>query len=244
MPQKKTKVAAIGDIHITESDKGKWGEFFRTASAEADVLILAGDLTNTGHPAEAQILKEELSACTIPVVAVLGNHDHDRELQDEITEILADENFHILDGDSIIIGNLGIAGIKGFGGGFDGKMLSMFGEKMWKDVVQHTVDDTLKLDAALSRLESEHPELTKVVVLHYAPIKETLKGEPEEIFPFMGCSRLAEPIIRREISAVFHGHAHIGALQGKLVNGTTVYNVSKPVLQMAQVQHGFYLLEV
>jgi Icc-related predicted phosphoesterase len=242
--KKKTRIAAVGDIHVRENDKGKWIEYFRTVSEQADILILAGDLTDTGRAADAITLREELKACTIPVVGVLGNHDYEADEQAEIKKALHSENICILDGDSIVIGNVGIAGIKGFGGGFDQHMLPLWGEKMNKQFVQEAVNEALCLDRALAKLDSEHTDLKKIVVMHYSPIKATVLGEPEPIFPFLGSSRLAEPINRREVVAAFHGHAHVGTLEGTTSNGVKVFNVSKPLLLKAGYTPPFYIFEV
>lgn len=240
----KTKIAAIGDIHVRETDTGKWEEFFKHVSENADVLLLCGDLTDTGRLAEAEVLAHELKYCNIPVVAVLGNHDYERDHQKGIRKTLMRENVHLLDGDCVVIGDVGFAGVKGFGGGFDKGMLGMFGEQMIKNFVQEAVDEALKLDGALARLDSEHENLKKIVLLHYSPIKATVVGEPEQIFPFLGSSRLAEPINRREVVAAFHGHAHIGTLEGETSKGVKVYNVSKPILDKMDLEFPYYLLEV
>ena len=157
--RKRTRLATVGDIHIKETDQGKWVDFFKTASRDADILILAGDLTDTGHLNEAEILKEELKACSIPVIAVLGNHDFERNQQKIIKKMLESDQVYVLDGESVVINEVGFAGIKGFGGGFDRYMLSMFGEEMFKSFVQEAVDETLKLDRALAHLENNYDDL-------------------------------------------------------------------------------------
>jgi Icc-related predicted phosphoesterase len=240
----KTRIAAIADIHVKETDKDKWTGLFREASQQADVLLICGDLTNTGDEGEAQVLKDELKACTIPVIAVLGNHDYEKGRQKTIRQLLQNENIHILDGEAIAIGDTGFAGVKGFGGGFDNHMLDMFGEAAMKAFVQEAVDETLRLDRALARLDQQHENLKKIAVLHYSPLQDTVKGEPEQIYPFLGSSRLAEPLIRRQVVAVFHGHAHAGTMEGSLAGGIKVFNVAKPVLAKASPERPFYLLEV
>ncbi|TPE43029.1 metallophosphoesterase family protein [Pontibacter mangrovi] len=242
--EKKTRIAAVGDIHVRETDRGKWEEFFTKVSEEAEVLLLCGDLTDTGRTAEAEILADELKACSIPVVAVLGNHDYERDNQKSIRKVLLKQNVHMLDGDSVVIGDVGFAGVKGFGGGFDKGMLGMFGEPMIKSFVQEAVDEALKLDGALSRLESDNVDIKKIAVLHYAPIRATVEGEPEQIFPFLGSSRLAEPINRRGVVAAFHGHAHIGTLEGETSKGVKVFNVSKPILMKEGFDPPYYIFEV
>ncbi|WP_242928781.1 metallophosphoesterase family protein [Pontibacter vulgaris] len=244
-PQREiTRIAAVGDIHVRETDRGKWEDLFREISTQADVLLLCGDLTDTGRVAEAEILAKELRLCTIPVVAVLGNHDYDHDNQKGIRKALISENVHLLDGDSVVIGNVGFAGVKGFGGGFDKAMLGMFGEKMMKDFVQEAVDESLKLDAALARLDGENENIKKIAVLHYSPIQATVVGEPEQIFPFLGSSRLVEPLNRRQVVAAFHGHAHIGTLEGVTNSGVKVFNVSKPILVREGYTLPFFIFEV
>jgi Icc-related predicted phosphoesterase len=240
----KFRIAAVGDIHVRETDKDKWTDYFRAVSQQADVLLLCGDLTDSGHATEAEVLADELKACSIPVVGVLGNHDFDEDEQADIKKALVSENVHILDGDSVVIGNVGFAGVKGFCGGFDKFMMPLFGEGMMKQFVQAVVDETLKLDRALSRLDSENEDLKKVVILHYAPIKETVVGEPEQIFPFLGSSRLVEPINSRQVVAAFHGHAHAGTLEGETAAGVKVFNVAKLILQKAGFDPPFYLFEI
>lgn len=243
--ERKTRIAAVGDIHVRENDRGKWLEYFRAISKSADILVLAGDLTDTGHTNEAEVLIEELKACTIPVVGVLGNHDYERDLQKQIKKMLEASNIQILDGEAVVINDVGFAGVKGFGGGFDRYALSMFGETAMKNFVQEAVQDVLRLDRALNHLDNEFPDIKKtIVILHYSPIKDTVVGEPPEIFPFLGSSRLAEPIDSRKVSAAFHGHAHIGTIEGQTAKGVKVYNVAKPVLQKAGISPSFFLLEL
>jgi len=221
----------MADIHIHEADSGRWSDCFKKISAEAKVLIIAGDLTNTGDEAEAHILANLLKQCTIPVVAVLGNHDYEKGREKLIRQALQNQNIHILDGESVVIEGIGFAGIKGFGGGFDNHMLSMFGENTMKDFVQEAVNEALQLDRALARLDQEHEHLKKIAIMHYSPISATVVGEPPAIYPFLGCSRLAEPLLRRKVLATFHGHAHLGTMQGRVGNESMVYNVAIPVLE-------------
>jgi Icc-related predicted phosphoesterase len=241
--ERKVRIAAVGDIHVRESDKGKWVEFFKEASRAADVLLICGDLTDTGDEAEAQVLAEELRSCSIPVVGVLGNHDFEKGRHKLIRQIVHNEHVHILDGEAIVLNDIGFAGVKGFGGGFDNHMLSMFGEGAMKAFVQEAVDEALRLDRALARLDAEYKVERKVVLMHYSPIKETIIGEPEPIYPFLGSSRLAEPLNRRNVIAAFHGHAHVGSLEGKTSGGVPVYNVSKPILLKAGYKCPFYVFE-
>lgn len=240
----KTRIAAVADIHVQETEKGIWSEYFRQVSKQADVFLICGDLTNTGDEAEAQLLSEELKSCSIPVVAVLGNHDHEKGRHKTIRKIIQNDNVHLLDGETVVIGELGFAGVKGFGGGFDNHMLSMFGETAMKAFVQEAVDEALRLDRALTRLDQQHENLKKIALMHYSPVKNTVVGEPEQIFPFLGCSRLAEPLIRRKVTAVFHGHAHAGASEAQMEDGIKVFNVARPVLMKAGFDPPFFIFEV
>lgn len=240
----KTTLAALADMHIKMSDKGRWTECFQEISKRANILLICGDLTDTGDEEEAQILADELKSCTIPVIGVLGNHDYEKGRQKQIRQILQEANMTILDGEAIVIENIGFAGVKGFGGGFDRYMLSMFGEESMKAFVQEAVNESLQLDRALARLEQEHPSIPKIALLHYSPIKETVIGEPEQIFPFLGSSRLADPLHRRKVYAAFHGHAHAGQLDGTSSGGVKVFNVALPVLKNSNKRLPYYLLEI
>lgn len=240
----KVKIAAVADVHVREGDKGKWADYFKEVSRHADVLIIAGDLTDTGDDGEAQVLADEMRACSIPVLCVLGNHDHEKGRHKLIRKILQNDHVHVLDGECIVLKGIGFAGIKGFGGGFDKHMLSMFGEGAMKAFVQEAVDEALHLDRALARLEQENNDIKKVAILHYAPIAETIKGEPEAIYPFLGSSRMAEPLERRNVVAAFHGHAHAGQLEGTTANGVKVYNVAKHILLKEGYDLPYFLLEV
>ena len=239
-----TRIAAVGDIHFRETDKGIWADYFKEVSSKSDMLVIAGDLTDTGDEAEAQVLADELKSCAVPVIAVLGNHDYEKGRHKLIRQILVQNGVHVLDGESVVINNIGFAGVKGFGGGFGRSMLSFFGEGAMKAFVQEAVDEVLHLDRALSRLETEHLAEKKIAVMHYAPIKDTVIGEPESIFPFLGCSRLEEPLNRHNVAAAFHGHAHVGSLQGKTSAGVSVFNVAKPILIQQGYKCPFYILEI
>jgi Icc-related predicted phosphoesterase len=240
----KVRVAAVGDIHVRQGEKGKWQACFGEVSERADVLLLCGDLTDTGDEDEAKILADELKTCRVPVVAVLGNHDYEKGKHKIIRQTMQDAGVHMLDGEAVVIKGVGFAGVKGFGGGFDRYMLSMFGEAAMKAFVQETVDEVLRLDRALTSLDKEHGDLPKIAVMHYAPIKDTIQGEPEVIYPFLGSSRLAEPLNRRNVQAAFHGHAHVGVLEGATETGIKVFNVALPILQKYGNDCGFYIFEV
>jgi Icc-related predicted phosphoesterase len=224
--KKSLRIAAIGDIHLDEQRRGALQPLFAEISERADVLVLAGDLTNHGTPAEARVVAEELTSCRVPIVTVLGNHDYQSNAADEMRQILKSAHVALLDEESFEQNGVGFVGLKGFAGGFGRYILAPFGEADIKRFVQVAVDDALQLEGMLSRLETER----KVVVLHYAPIAETLAGEPLEIFPFLGCSRLADPINNFCVDAVFHGHAHHGTPVGETSAGIPVYNVAYPLM--------------
>jgi len=244
--QKTIRIAAVGDLHVRETDRGKWKEYFTAICQTADILVLAGDLTDTGDEDEAALLVEELKGCNIPMVGVLGNHDYEKGRQKLIKETLAQANIRILDGESVVIHGVGFAGVKGFGGGFGPAMLSKFGEEMMKLFVQEAVDEALKLERALARLGQHGGEVRKIAILHYAPIADTVAGEPLEIYPFLGSSRLWEPIQRNsdEVIGVFHGHAHKGQFAAETAEGVKVWNVSLPLLTQQGKPHPFHMLEV
>ncbi|HWL00434.1 MAG TPA: metallophosphoesterase [Parapedobacter sp.] len=246
MNQKTIRIAAVGDLHVRETDRGKWKEYFTAICQTADILVLAGDLTDTGDEDEAALLVEELKGCNIPMVGVLGNHDYEKGRQKLIKETLAQANIRILDGESVVIHGVGFAGVKGFGGGFGPAMLSKFGEEMMKLFVQEAVDEALKLERALARLGQHGGEVRKIAILHYAPIADTVAGEPLEIYPFLGSSRLWEPIQRNsdEVIGVFHGHAHKGQFAAETAEGVKVWNVSLPLLTQQGKPHPFHMLEV
>ncbi|MGV3762787.1 metallophosphoesterase family protein [Parapedobacter sp.] len=244
--QRTIRIAAVGDLHVREADRGKWKEYFTIICQSADIMVLAGDLTDTGDEDEAALLVEELKGCNIPMVGVLGNHDFEKGRQKLIKETLTQSGIQILDGESVVIQGIGFAGVKGFGGGFGSAMLSKFGEEMIKRFVQEAVDEALKLERALARLGQHGGGVRKIVILHYAPIADTVIGEPLEIYPFLGSSRLLEPIQRNgdDILAVFHGHAHKGQFAAETPDGIKVWNVSLPLLTQQGNPHPFHMLEV
>lgn len=221
------RVAAIGDLHCTSRSTGKLQTLFNHVADRADVLALCGDLTDYGSAEEARILAHELSGLPIPIVAVLGNHDFESETPDEVRKILSDVGVRVLDGESCVIEDIGFAGVKGFAGGFGRGTLGFWGEGAIKRFVQEALDEELKLESALARLRTHR----RVVLLHYAPVRATVEGEPLEIYPYLGCSRLEEPLNRYRVDAVFHGHAHYGSLEGETASGAPVYNVALPLLR-------------
>ena len=220
------RVAAVGDLHCSKTSQGAFQSLFARISEAADVLLVPGDLTDYGLPEEAAILAKELHTLRIPIVAVLGNHDIESDKGAEVRQILADAGVTMLDGDATELLGIGIAGVKGFGGGFGRRALGPWGESIIKQFVREAVDEALKLEAALARLRTKQ----LVAMMHYAPIQQTVEGEPLEIYPFLGSSRLEEPIGRYPVTLVLHGHAHRGQLEGRTQGGVPVYNVSMPLL--------------
>jgi Icc-related predicted phosphoesterase len=222
------RIAAVGDLHCSKTSRGRVEPILAAMAEAADVLCLCGDLTDYGLKEEAVILAAELAVVgKKPVLCVLGNHDYESGRVDEVRDVLCEAGAVILCGESIEVAGIGFAGAKGFGGGFGARALEPWGEATLKAFVQEALDEALKLERALSRLQTSQ----RVALLHYAPIIDTVAGEPPEIFPFLGSSRLEEPINRFAACAVFHGHAHHGALEGRTSAGVPVYNVSAPALQ-------------
>ena len=217
--------AAIGDLHIREDRTSLFRELFAEVSTKADVLVLCGDLTDVGRPREAEVLVEDLRACSIPIVGVLGNHDYESDRVEDVKNILKSAGVHLLNGQSYEINGVAFVGVKGFIGGFGRRMLASFGEAVVKALVSESVSETMRLENSMRAVKSERA----VVVLHYAPIPDTVEGEPLEIFPFLGSSRLSETIDRFKVSAVVHGHAHHGRYEGRTPRGAPVYNVAVPV---------------
>lgn|SRR5262249_27736777 len=235
------KIAAVADLHYQESGPHlSYHDVFVQVSEKAHVLALCGDLTNLGLPSEAERLASDLSACKIPVVGVLGNHDYQSGRAEEVKKILKSAHMFLLDGESCEVAGLGFAGVKGFGGGFGEHMLSSFGEDGMKAFVTEAVNECLKLEVGLRSLDLKQ----KVVILHYSPIAETLQGESPEIFPFLGCSRMAETIDRFEVTAVCHGHAHRGSARGKTLKGVPVYNCCLELAKHAAEHQPYVLIEI
>jgi Icc-related predicted phosphoesterase len=225
---KNIRFAAVGDLHCTKESAGTLRGLFAQASEAADALLLCGDLTDYGMPEEAKVLADELSVVSVPIVAVLGNHDYESGVPDEVRKVLMEHaGVRVLDGEAVEIHGVGIAGAKGFCGGFGRGSLGAWGEPAIKAFVNEAIQEALKLESALAKLRTPQ----RIALLHYSPIAGTVEGEPLEIFPFLGSSRLEDPLVRYPVAAVFHGHAHRGVLEGKTVNGVPVYNVAKPLLQ-------------
>ena len=224
------RVAAVGDVHCTKTSQGALQPLFQQINDSADILVLCGDLTDYGLPEEAQVLAKELTiSLKIPVIAVLGNHDFESGQAQEVQRILGDAGVRTLDGDGCEVHGIGFAGVKGFGGGFGERALGAWGEEGIKRFVREVIDEALKLERAIARLNTRQ----RIVVLHYAPVRATVEGEPLEIFPFLGSSRLEEPLNRYPVTAVFHGHAHHGSPEGRTQRDVPVYNVALPLLRRA-----------
>ena len=219
------RVAAIGDLHVPQNSGQVLQALFDKVSQNADVLCLCGDLTRLG----------------LPVVAVLGNHDYQSGQAEEVKKILRAAKVVVLEEtETFELNGVGFAGAKGFGGGFDNHMLTPFGEESIKHFVNEAVNESLKLEVALNSLRTEKT----VVVLHYAPIAATVVGEPPEIFPFLGSSRLAETIDHFNVNVVFHGHAHQGTYEGKTMKGIPVYNCCIQLVQKTNPDQPYALIEV
>ncbi len=221
------RIAALSDVHVTKDSRGQLAPIVQQAAQGADVLLICGDLTDYGTVEEAQVLVRELASVQVPILTVLGNHDFESGHAAEVTAILREAGVRVLDGEATEVDGVGFAGIKGFCGGFGRHALGPWGESAIKGFVREALDEALKLEAALARLRTSQ----RIAVLHYAPIVGTVVGEPLEIYPFLGTSRLEEPLIRYPVAAVFHGHAHTGSPEGQLSNGTPVYNVALPLLR-------------
>ena len=227
------RIAAVGDVHVGADSRGMLRPGFETLRERADVLLLAGDLTRCGTPDEASVLVDEVRDVGVPVVAVLGNHDHHSGRVKELVAVLRGGGITVLDGSSTVVEagghRLGIAGSKGFGGGFAGACASEFGEPEMKAFVGHTKALADRLHGALSSLDTDF----RVALLHYAPVPDTLAGERPEIFPFLGSYLLAEAVDKAGADLVVHGHAHGGTEKGVTAAGVHVRNVAQPVIRQA-----------
>ena len=221
------RIAATADLHFSPARFNQLHDQLNRVRDEADVFILAGDLTNFGKPEEMEPLLNVLVRLRVPIIAVLGNHDFESDRQAELTRMMSQEGIKVLDGSAYERDGVGFAGTKGFVGGFGRGVLTAFGEQEVKTFVRASIDETLRLERAMSQLRTRK----RVVVLHYAPIAATVQGESLVIFPFLGTSRLAEVIDRHGADLVIHGHAHNGACDGKTATGIPVHNVAITLLQ-------------
>ena len=234
------RIAATADIHFTPQSYDRIRDPLARVRDEADLLVIAGDLTNYGRPDEMHSLLNALVRLRIPIVAVLGNHDYESGQEQELIKMMTAEGIKVLDGSSYERDGVGFAGTKGFLGGFGKGMLTAFGEKEVKAFVQAGLDETLKLERSLTMLRT--PKI--VIVTHYAPVVETVQGEPLEIWPYLGSSRLAEVIDRHQAALALHGHAHHGKLDGKTTAGIPVHNVAMSLLLAQNPPKPYRVFEV
>ena len=234
------RVAAAADIHAREGDAGRLHALVRDVAQDADVLVLGGDLTDLGRLEQAEVLLEAFDDCSIPVIATLGNHDYESGNAEEISRLLAESRVHLLNRSSVIIDGVGFSGVKGFGGGFDGTLINSFGEGIFKAFVSEGILESEALKNELRKLGTER----RVAVLHYAPIRETVEGEPPEIYAFLGTSRLGAALDEGGAAVAFHGHAHNGAFKGETPGGVPVFNVSLPVLEQEGLEKPYHVVEV
>jgi uncharacterized protein len=221
------RIAATADLHFTPQSYDRIRDQMGRVRDQADLLVIAGDLTNYGTPQEMESLLNALVRVRVPIVAVLGNHDCESGQDVELMRMMTAEGIKVLDGTAYERDGVGFAGAKGFAGGFGRGVLTAFGENSVKAFVQAGIDEALKLERAMSQLRTEK----RVVVMHYAPIAATVQGEPAEIYPYLGTSRLAEVVDRHGADLVVHGHAHHGSPEGSTTAGVRVYNVGLPLLQ-------------
>jgi uncharacterized protein len=221
------RIAATADLHFTPQRYGALRDQLNRVRDEADVLVVAGDLTNFGQPEEMEPLLNALVRLRVPVIVVLGNHDYESDKHPELMRMLTDAGIKVLDGSAYERDGIGFAGTKGFIGGFGRGMLTAFGEPEVKTFVRAGIDEAVKLERAMSQLRTAK----RVVVLHYSPIAATVEGEAPEIYPFLGTSRLAEVVDRHGADLVLHGHAHNGKPDGCTTAGVPVHNVAITLLQ-------------
>jgi Icc-related predicted phosphoesterase len=235
------RIAAVGDLHCRADTRKNIGISLAGVDSEAQCLLLAGDLTDHGTAEEAAWLAEELSQFKVTKVAVLGNHDYESGQEAVVKQKLEEAGIRVLDGEPLALGDeMGIAGIKGFAGGFEHAQLQRFGEVPLKAFVDACIAEELKLENALFQLRTR----VRIALLHYSPCRPTLEGEPLEIYPFLGATRLSGPIDQLRPAAVFHGHAHRGTLRGATRGGVPVYNVALPVLRRLEKPVGYLALDL
>ncbi len=221
------RIAAIGDLHFRTRDNEELESIFRRIEGEADVLLLAGDLTDSGLPAEMDALLNATGKIRLPIVAVLGNHDHENDRAEDLHRMMTDQGIHVLNGTTFEFSGVGFVGTKGFCGGFGPRVVQPFGERLIKQFVQGGIDESTRLKNGLAELKTSH----KVALLHYSPAVETLSGEPPEIYAFLGTSWLGDAIDLHGADFALHGHAHQGSPEGRTPKDIPVYNVSRFVRQ-------------
>jgi Icc-related predicted phosphoesterase len=234
------RIAATADLHFAPQSATVLRDQLDKVRDEADLLIVAGDLTNYGRPAEMEPLLNTFVRLRIPIVAVLGNHDYESEQTPELLRMMTAAGIKVLEGSAYERDGVGFAGTKGFVGGFGRGILTAFGEPEIKAFVRASIDEALKLERAMSQLRTSK----RIVVLHYAPIATTTEGEAPEISPFLGTSRLAEVIDRHGADLVVHGHAHNGKLNGHTAGGIPVHNVAITLLQSQQPPAAYRIFNV
>ena len=227
------RIAAVGDVHVDKDVLGRYRPALEQLPGVADALLIAGDLTRHGTVEEAKCMATEFGDLGVPVVVVLGNHDHQSDQQDAVSDVLRQAGITVLEGDTTVLElhghRLGIAGVKGFGGGFAGACASKFGEREMKNFVGTTEAIAERLGAALRGLECD----ALVALTHYSPVPETLVGEPLEIYPFLGSYLLGQAIDSAPTALALHGHAHHGSERGRTPGGVPVRNVAHPVIKQA-----------
>jgi Icc-related predicted phosphoesterase len=234
------RIAATADLHFSPQSYDKIRDTMARVRDEADLLVLAGDLTNYGRPPEMESLLNALVRLRVPTVAVLGNHDYESGQEGELIRLMSDAGIKVLDGTGYERDGVGFAGTKGFPGGFGRGVLTAFGEPEVKAFVQAAINETMKLERAMSQLRT--PKI--VVVLHYAPVADTVQGEPTEIYPYLGSSRMAEVVDRHGANLVLHGHAHHGSPNGKTTAGVPVHNVALMLLQQQNPPVAFRVFDL
>jgi Icc-related predicted phosphoesterase len=234
------RIAATGDVHFGEDSAGSLRPCLERIDRDADALLLAGDLTKYGDPAQARVLADELHDLPVPIVTVLGNHDYHSDRQDEVRAVLERAGVTVLEGERCVIevngADVGIAGGKGFGGGFAGSSGTEFGEPQMKAFIHHSRTMAENLERALAEIEDVD---VKIALMHYSPIRDTLEGEPPEIYPFLGTFLLAEAVDRTGVDLALHGHAHHGSEKGVTPGGVNVRNVAMPVLRRPYAVYAF-----
>jgi Icc-related predicted phosphoesterase len=236
------RLAAVADVHCRLDRAGVLAPLFERAAEDADILALCGDLTDYGTLEEARQLAEELAAAKgVPMVGVLGNHDFESGSADGVRNILRHAGLQLLDGETCNILGIGFAGVKGFAGGYGRSMLRPWGEAAIKAFACEAVEEAEKLERALAELETAQ----RVVLMHYSPIEGTIEGEPREIYPYLGTSRLEAAVHSHPVSMVIHGHAHFGRPAAETSHHVPVYNVAMPLLQaLAPQQPPFRVFEL
>jgi Icc-related predicted phosphoesterase len=233
-------VAAMGDVHVGPDSTDVLRDQLETVAERAHALLIAGDLTKSGAPEEGRALAQQLQGLEVPVVVVLGNHDHHSDRETEIAAILRDVGAIVLEGDHVLLdtpeGSIGVAGIKGFGGGFAGASGSEFGEREMKSFIRHTKERADALEHGLGAVAEAD---VRIALMHYSPVRDTLQGEPPEIYPFLGSYLLAEAIDRAGADLAIHGHAHRGREHGVTPGGVNVRNVAQTVIRQGYAVYGF-----